>query len=387
MDSMTLKEKDKKYIANTYSRFDLAIDHGCGSKLFGENKEYIDFGAGIAVSSFGVSDKLWVKAVAEQAEKLSHTSNLYYTKPSVKLAELLCQKTNMEKVFFSNSGAEANECAIKTARKYSFDRYGKGRNEIIALKDSFHGRTMATISATGQDSFRNFFHPFLEGFVFAPADDINSLADLVTQKTCAVMIELVQGEGGVNLLDEGYVKAVAKICKDNDLLLIVDEVQTGNGRTGKLYAYMNFDIVPDIVTTAKGLAGGLPLGATILGEKVKDTLSANSHGSTFGGNPICCAGAFSILSRLDDEFLCSVQKKSEYLVAELLKIKGVKAVSGMGLMLGLTVFGNAKEIAKKCLDNGLLVLTAKNKIRLLPALNISNDDLNKGIKILNEVLQ
>ncbi|HKL94542.1 MAG TPA: acetylornithine/succinylornithine family transaminase [Clostridia bacterium] len=387
MDAKTLKEKDKQYIANTYARFDLAISSGKGSIIHAEDKDYIDFGAGIAVSSFGISDETWLKAITEQAGKLSHSSNLYYTEPSVKLAELICEKTQMKKVFFSNSGAEANECAIKTARKYSFDKYGHGRYEIITLKNSFHGRTMATLSATGQDSFHNIFNPFLEGFKYAPANDIDALKKLVSPKTCAVMLEIIQGEGGLNLLDKAYIQFVAKLCAEKDLLLIIDEVQTGNGRTGMLYAYMNFALKPDIVTTAKGLGGGLPLGATILNDKVADTLCANSHGSTFGANPICCAGAYSILSRLDSKFLSDVKKKGDYLKTELEKLEGVKMISGLGLMLGLTVVGDAKEIAKECLSHGLLVLTAKDKIRLVPALNISYKDLDSGIKILSEVLK
>ncbi|MDD4839377.1 MAG: aspartate aminotransferase family protein [Clostridia bacterium] len=387
MDAKILKEKDRKYIANTYARFDLAIESCNGGVLYAEGKEYIDFGSGIAVSSFGTSDNEWVNAVSEQAQKLSHASNLYFTEPAVKLAELLCTKTNLKKIFFSNSGAEANECAIKTARKYSFDKYGYGRNEIITLQNSFHGRTMATLSATGQDSFHNIFNPFLEGFRYATANDLDMLKNLISEKTCAVMIEIIQGEGGINVLDKSFVKNAAKICAEKDLLLIIDEVQTGNGRTGTLYAYMQYGVNPDILTTAKGLGGGLPIGATLFGEKTAETLSRGTHGSTFGANPICCAAAYSIISRLNNKFLGEVKARGNYLKEALLKIDGVESVSGLGLMLGVSIDKNAKEIANECLLRGLLVLTAKDKLRLLPALNISYEDLDKGIKILSEVLK
>lgn len=387
MKANEIKLKTNQYIADTYARFDLALDEGKGSTVFGEGREFLDFGAGIAVNGLGVSDNEWVKTVAWQAQKLNHTSNLYYSEPCARLAEMLCQKSGMEKVFFGNSGAEANECAVKVARKYSFDKYGYGRYEIITLQNSFHGRTIATLSATGQDCFHNIFNPFLEGFRYAQANEFSALKRMVNPKTCAVMLELVQGEGGVNALDKAFVRSVAKLCAENDLLLIIDEVQTGNGRTGTLYAYMQYGLKPDIVTTAKGLGGGLPIGACLLGEKVKDTLTLGSHGSTFGGNPICCAGAVAVLSRLTDTFLAEVNKKAEYLWDGLKKISGVNAVSGLGLMIGLSVNGNAKAIAKECLNHGLLVLTAKDKIRLLPALTVSYQEIDKALSILNEVLK
>lgn len=388
MDFETLKQNDKRYILNTYSRFDLGVKSGKGSLLYGfDGKEYIDFASGIAVSTFGISDDKWVDEISKQSKVLPHASNLYYTEPSVRLAELLCTKTGMSKVFFSNSGAEANECAIKAARKYSFDRYGIGRYGIVTLKNSFHGRTMATISATGQETFHNYFFPFLNGFSFVEANNTNALLDGLSKGTCAVMLELVQGEGGVNVLDVDYVKEVAEICHDRDILLIIDEVQTGNGRTGSLYAFMQYGIYPDIVTTAKGLGGGLPIGATMFNEKTAGVLSFGTHASTFGANPVCCAGAYSVISRLDDAFLGEVAKKGEYLKSKLKKIKGVKAVSGLGLMLGVSIDGNAKEAAATCLEKGLVVLTAKDKLRLLPALNISYELIDRGIEILNEVLK
>ncbi|HBN38274.1 MAG TPA: aspartate aminotransferase family protein, partial [Ruminococcaceae bacterium] len=300
---------------------------------------------------------------------------------------LLCEKSGMEKVFFANSGAEANEGAIKFARKYSFDKYGEGRSTIITLVNSFHGRTITTLAATGQDSFHTTFGPFTQGFKYCPANDIDALNEMATEDVCAVMFECVQGEGGVNNLDYDFVKAIEKLGKEKDILIVVDEVQTGNGRTGKYFAYQNFDITPDIVSTAKGMAGGLPMGAVLFGEKVKDVVTAGSHGSTFGGNPICAAGACSIVSRIDNAFLESIKEKSEYIKEFLMNIKGVKSVSGMGLMLGVEIEKDAKAVANQCLEQGLLVLTAKTKIRLLPALNISKAELDEGLNILKEVIE
>ena len=320
-------------------------------------------------------------------DKLQHVSNLYYTEPCAKLAELLCKKTGMKKVFFGNSGAEANEGAIKFARKYSFDKYGEGRSTIITLENSFHGRTITTLAATGQESFHTTFGPFTEGFKYCKANDVKMLEEMATDDVCAVMFECVQGEGGVNNLDYDFVKAIEKIAKEKDILMVVDEVQTGNGRTGKYFAYQNFDICPDIVSTAKGMAGGLPMGAVLFGEKLKDTVVAGSHGSTFGGNPICAAGACSIVERIDDGFLAEVTEKSQYIRNFLSAVNGVKSISGMGLMLGIEVDGDAKEIANKCLEKGLLVLTAKTKIRLLPALNISKEELDEGLNIMKEVIE
>lgn len=385
---MNTKELDNEYVAHAYGRFNVALSKGKGSTLYDEDgKEYIDFGSGIGVTAFGISDNEWKMAVEMQLDKLQHVSNLYYTEPCAKLAKLLCEKSGMKKVFFSNSGAEANEGAIKFARKYSFDKYGEGRSTIITLENSFHGRTITTLAATGQDSFHTVFGPFTEGFKYCRANDIKMLGEMITDDVCAIMFECVQGEGGVNNLDFDFVKAIESIAAEKDILMIVDEVQTGNGRTGKYFAYQNFDIMPDIVSTAKGMAGGLPMGAVLFGEKLKETVSPGSHGSTFGGNPICAAGACSIVSRIDDEFLEEVCKKSEYIKEYLLNTDGVKSVSGMGLMLGVETEKDAKAVAQECLENGLLVLTAKTKIRLLPALNISKCELDRGLKILKEVIE
>lgn len=386
---MSITENDKKYVANTYARFPVELVSGKGAILKDSNgKEYIDLGSGIAVNIFGVADDEWQKAVTHQLSVLPHTSNLYYSEPCSDLAELLCERTGMKKVFFSNSGAEANECAIKVARKYAFDKYGdESHSTIITLKNSFHGRTIATLKATGQDVFHTDFGPFPEGFVYAEAnnfDDVKKFAD--TDKCIAVMMELVQGEGGVCKLDEAFVKSVAELVKEKDMLLIIDEVQTGNGRTGELYAYMHYGIQPDVVTTAKGLGGGLPIGATMLGEKAENVLTFGSHGSTFGGNPVSCAGACNIIKRIDDKLLSEVKEKSAYIFSELEGAKGVKSVSGLGLMIGVETDKPAKEIANACIEKGVLVLTAKTKVRLLPSLNIDWDDLKKGIQVLKEVI-
>lgn len=386
---MSITENDKKYVANTYARFPVELVSGKGAILKDSSgKEYIDLGSGIAVNIFGVADDEWQKAVTHQLSVLPHTSNLYYSEPCSTLAELLCERTGMKKVFFSNSGAEANECAIKVARKYAFDKYGdESHSTIITLKNSFHGRTIATLKATGQDVFHTDFGPFPEGFVYAEAnnfDDVKKFAD--TDKCIAVMMELVQGEGGVCKLDEAFVKSVAELVKEKDMLLIIDEVQTGNGRTGELYAYMHYGIQPDVVTTAKGLGGGLPIGATMLGEKAENVLTFGSHGSTFGGNPVSCAGACNIIKRLDDKLLSEVKEKSAYIFSELEGAKGVKSVSGLGLMIGVETDKPAKEIANACIEKGVLVLTAKTKVRLLPSLNIDWDDLKKGIQVLKEVI-
>lgn len=385
---MNTKEKDNEFVSHAYGRFDVALSSGKGSTVWDENgKEYIDFGSGIGVTAFGIADEEWKSAVEAQLDKIQHASNLYYTKPCADLAMLLCEKTGMKKVFFANSGAEANEGMIKFARKYSFDKYGEGRKTIITLVDSFHGRTITTLSATGQDGFHTVFGPFTPGFKYCPANDIKALNDMITDDVCAIMFECVQGEGGVLNLSEEFVHEIAKIGAEKDILIAVDEVQTGNGRTGKYFAYMNYGITPDIVSTAKGLAGGLPMGAVLFGEKLKDTVTPGSHGSTFGGNPIAAAGAISIVERIDDKFLNEVAAKGDYIRDYLGKIKGVKSISGMGLMLGIETEKPAKEIAAECLERGLLVLTAKTKIRLLPALNISKNELDKGLNILKEVIE
>lgn len=384
---MNIKEKDQNYIMPTYGRLDVALVSGTGSTLKDDNgKEYIDFGSGIAVNTFGACDKEWVAAVTAQLNTIQHTSNYYFTKPCSDLAELLCEKTGMRKVFFSNSGAEANECAIKAARKYGTDKNPE-KNIIITLKNSFHGRTITTLSATGQDVFHKHFTPFTEGFVYAEANNIDDLKSLANPNCCAIMFECIQGEGGVLPLTQEFVDAAVELAKENDMLIVVDEVQTGNGRTGKLYAHEHYGIKPDIFSTAKGLAGGLPIGATLFSEKVKDILPAGSHGSTFGGNPIAAAGAVNVISRLNADFLKMVEENSAYLWTKLSEIKGVKSVCGKGYMIGIETVADAKEILKKCLENGLLVLTAKDKVRLLPPLNITKEELDKGISILKTVIE
>lgn len=381
-----LQREDKEYISNTYNRFAVDLARGEGATLWSEEgKKYVDFGSGIAVNTFGVNDEVWKKAVTDQLNKIQHASNLYYTRPQAHLAHLLCEKTGAKKVFFCNSGAEANECAIKAARKYSFDKYGEGRFRIVTLKNSFHGRTIATLSATGQDAMHKYFMPFLEGFSYADPT-FEGVKKCCSEQTCAVMIEPIQGEGGVRPLDAEEVKKIEGFCKKHDILLIVDEVQTGNGRTGKLYAYEHFGISPDIVTTAKGLGGGLPLGAAMFFEKCRDVFGAGDHGSTFGGNPVACAGAVSILERLDEKLMLEVQGKSAYLFTHLGRIKNVLSVTGMGLMIGLETTKPSREIAEKCLERGLIVLTAKNKVRLLPPLNVKKDEIDFALQILNEVI-
>ena len=385
---MNTKELDNQYVAHAYGRFDVALTKGQGSTLYDENsKKYIDFGSGIGVTAFGINDPVWTKAVEEQLHRVQHTSNLYYTAPCAKLAQLLCEKSGMKKVFFGNSGAEANEGAIKFARKYSFDKYGAGRSTIITLVNSFHGRTITTLAATGQDSFHTVFDPFTPGFKYCPANDIEALQAAATDDVCAVLFECVQGEGGVNNLSPTFVSAIAKLAKEKDILIAVDEVQTGNGRTGTYFAYQQYGITPDIVTTAKGLGGGLPIGAVLFGKKLQDTMTPGSHGSTFGGNPVVAAGACSIVERIDDDFLSEVQRKSEKIRTALAKVKGVQSISGMGLMLGIETDKPAGEVAKACLANGLLILTAKTKLRLLPALNISDAELDEGLEILKGVLE
>lgn len=386
MNGKDIIEEDKQYIAGTYARFPVAFREGKGCRLYDyDGKEYVDCGSGIAVNIFGVNDEEWKKAVTDQLGCVQHTSNLFYTEPQAKLAKLMCEKTGAKKVFFGNSGAEANECAIKVARKYGETRYGASRKKIITLKDSFHGRTLATLAATGQDAFHKYYGPFPAGFVYAEPD-LKGVLNCIDGDTCAIMIECIQGESGVNVLDGQFVKEIEKICKERDILFICDEVQTGNGRTGYLYAYEAFGVHPDIVTTAKGLGGGLPIGACMLFEKCADVFGYGDHGSTFGGNPVVCAGAYSILSRIDDKLLAEVRRKGEYFKEKLAAIKGVKNVSGMGLMIGLETEKPAAEIAKKCIDKGLLVLTAHSKVRLLPPLSISKDEMNFAVRILSEVI-
>ena len=373
---------DKEFVANTYARFPIDIVSGKGSLVTDrDGKEYIDLGSGIAVNTFGVADDEWIKAVTAQLGKFQHTSNLYYTEPCAALAEELCKRTGMKKVFFSNSGAEANECAIKAARKYAADKKGKDCFKIITLNNSFHGRTLTTLAATGQEAFHRDFLPLTEGFVSVEPTP-EALTAAVGDDTAAIMFEIVRGEGGVIPLERPFIDAAVGIAKEKDILLIADEVQCGNGRSGKLYAYMNYGFMPDIVSTAKGLCGGLPLGATMLGEKVENVFTPGSHGSTFGGNPVCCAGALNILSRLDDALLREVSEKSEYIFSEMSGADGVESVSGLGLMIGIKTKKPAKEVVSECMKNGVLALTAKDRVRLLPALNIPFDLLKKALEIL-----
>ncbi len=383
---MNIFEKDKAYVANTYARFPICITSGNGSILRDENgKEYIDMASGIAVNTFGIADDEWIEAVTNQLKEVQHASNLYYTKPCADLAELLCKKTGMKKVFFGNSGAEANECAIKCARKYAAEKKGKEYNTIITLKNSFHGRTITTLAATGQDTFHNDFLPLTEGFIYATANDIADLTEkVINNKIAAIMFECVQGEGGVLPLEQSFVNAIFDLAKEYDILTIADEVQTGNGRTGSLYAFMNYGVLPDIVSTAKGLGNGLPLGATMLSEKVENVLTAGTHGSTFGGNPVACAGAISVINRIDDKLLSEVKEKSDYIFSELQNAKGVKSVSGMGLMIGIETEKDASEVINYCIENGVLPIKAKTKVRLLPALNIGWDELKIAINVIKK---
>ena len=379
-----LQSLDKTYVANTYNRFPVEIVSGKGSEVYDcDGKRYIDMGSGIAVNSFGIADDAWQAAVIAQLGKVQHTSNLYYTEPCAKLAQMLCEKTGMKKVFFGNSGAEANECAIKVARKWAAENKGEEYFTIVTLENSFHGRTLTTLAATGQAHYHELFQPLTPGFVHTPAGDVDALRATVKEHKCAaILMECVQGEGGVIAMDEAFVRAVAEIAKEENLLLMIDEVQTGNGRTGELYAYMHYGISPDVVTTAKGIGGGLPLGAALLSERVESVLGFGDHGSTFGGNPVACAGAISIVERLDDAFLAEVQEKSAFVYAALKDAKGVKSVSGMGLMIGIETVRPAAEIVKDCMADGVLCLTAKNKVRLLPALNIPQDILAEAVEVI-----
>ena len=381
-----LKQKDGAYVAGTYKRFPVEIVSGKGSLVYDETgKRYIDMGSGIGVTAFGIADDAWMAAVTEQLGKVQHTSNLYYTAPCARLAEILCTRTGMKKVFFCNSGAEANECAIKVARKYAAAK-GEGRATIVTLWNSFHGRTLTTLAATGQDHYHELFQPLTPGFRHVEAGDLAQLEEAITAPdTAALLLECVQGEGGVIALDPAYVMEAERLCRAHDVLLMVDEVQTGNGRTGSLYAYMQMGITPDVVSTAKGLGGGLPLGAALLGEKVENVLGFGDHGSTFGGNPVACAGAISVLERMDDEFLAAVREKSDYIRTALQNTPGVEAVSGMGLMVGIKTTAPASEVVRVCMERGVLCLTAKDKVRLLPALNIEQAVLAEAIETIKAV--
>lgn len=374
---------------HTYGRYDVALKSGKGAVALGEDgKRYIDVSSGIGVNCLGYSDEGWVNAVSAQAAKIQHMSNYFYSEQSSSLAQKLCKLSGLSKVCFGNSGAEANECAIKIARKYSFDKYGEGRNEIITLKNSFHGRTVTTLSATGQEVFHNYFFPFTGGFSYAEANNIDALKGAVSDKTCAVMFEVIQGEGGVNILDKDFVTQLASFCNERDILVIVDEVQTGIGRTGKLFGYQNYGIKPDLVTLAKGLGGGLPIGVCMCAEKLKGVMGPSSHGSTFGANPVVCAGANYVIDTVSDEkFLQAVNAKGEYLENKLRALDRVKNVRRMGLMVGIEIDGDAHDIAIKCVENGLLIITAKDVLRMLPPLNITEAEIDEAVQILEKTLK
>ena len=381
-----LQTRDRAYVANTYNRFPIEILTGKGSIVTDtQGKHYIDMGSGIGVTSFGIADSEWISAVSEQLSRVQHMSNLYYTEPCAALAEELCTRTGMKKVFFSNSGAESNECAIKVARKYAAEKKGSDCFYILTLENSFHGRTLTTLAATGQDKFHQLFQPLTPGFLHTPANDFEALKAMTEQYPVAgILLECVQGEGGVIPLEPEFLQKTAALAKEKDILLMVDEVQTGNGRTGSLYAYMQFGIAPDVVSTAKGLGGGLPIGATLLGEKVESVLGFGDHGSTFGGNPIACAGALSILRRMDDAFLDEVKEKSAYVFSALSGADGVESVSGLGLMIGIKTRKPAADVIRLCMEKGVLCLSAKDKVRLLPALNIPFDTLKQAVSIIRK---
>ncbi len=385
----TIQNTDKQYVANTYGRFDLVLSHGEGSVVYDENgKKYIDLATGIAVNTFGYSDPAWVAAVTEQLGKLQHTSNLYYHEPGARLAEKLCTRTGAQSVFFSNSGAEANECAIKTARLWAARHKGADYYHVITLKNSFHGRTITTLAATGQDSFHTDFTPLTEGFLYAEANNLASVEELLKSHQCAaVMAEPVQGEGGVMPLTQDFMEGLRELCDRYEALLILDEVQTGNGRSGHLYAFQHYGVTPDVMSTAKGLGGGLPIGATLFFGKAHGTLTAGLHGSTFGANPISCAAACHVLDRIDDALLSEVKAKSAYIFDTLSGKPGVKSVSGLGLMIGIETEGDSGKILAACMERGILPIKAKTKIRLLPALNIGWDELKTAVDILAEEIE
>jgi len=372
----------------TYGHFAAAIESGKGATVKDvEGKEYIDFTSGIGVNSLGYGNEKWAQAVAKQAQTMAHTSNLYYNPTVARFADALCERSGFDRVFLCNSGAEANECAFKLARKYSFDKYGEGRNEIISLVNSFHGRTMATITATGQEEFHNYFFPFNEGFKYAPANDFEAFEKSVGDKTCAVIMEPIQGEAGVFPLQKDFVEKVATLCRAKDIVLIFDEVQTGVGRTGKFYAWENFGVRPDVLTSAKGLGGGLPIGACLATKPFGEVMTASTHGTTFGGNPVVCAGALAVLSQIDGKLIDEVNEKAEYIKSQLKDVEEIENIRGMGLMIGITLKNKtAKEVAVKCVENGLLILTAHTALRMLPPLTISKEEIDRGIKILKKVL-
>ncbi len=387
---MNTIEQFNKYVMPSYGRYDLVLDRGEGRQAVDESgKQYIDFGSGIGTNSLGYCNEEWVNAVCEQAHKIQHTSNYYYTKVQADFAKALCETAGYTDMFFGNSGAEANECAIKIARKYSFDKYGKGRHNIITLVNSFHGRTLCTLSATGQEVFHNYFFPFVEGFVNVEANNIEDLREKLDDTVCAVMFEYVQGEGGVMALEQDFVDEIFRLCAEKDVLTIADEVQTGVGRTGKFLAGDNFGKKADLTTLAKGLAGGIPIGVCLSGEKCAKVLTPGTHGSTFGGNPICCAGGLAVLKTVNSGgFLDEVSKKGDYIRQKLLAVPEVASVSGLGLMIGIELKQKkAADVVKAALDKGLLLLTAKTKVRLLPPLTITYEEIDKGLDILTEVLK
>ncbi len=388
MGNIDIKKTDKEKIVNTYARYDLAVKQGKGAVCTSyDGKEYIDFTSGIGVNSLGFCDEGWINAITAQLNSLQHISNLFYTKPQVEAAELLTARTGMSKVFFGNSGAEANEAAIKTARKYGSKIKGNTMNKIVTLVNSFHGRTMATITATGQEHYHQYFTPFVEGFDYCEAGNIKQLEELVDNNTCAVMLEMIQGEGGVIALSEDFVKAAEKLCKQNDMLLIIDEVQTGVGRTGKLFCYEHYGIKPDMVTFAKGIGGGLPIGGVLFSEKCCNVLEPGDHGTTYGGNPVVCAGVVEVLSRIDDAFLEEVAARGEYIRTKLADVSQIEEITGKGLMIGLKLKDKkASDVVSQAMNEGLLLLTAKDRVRLLPPLTITYDEIDRGLEILKKVL-
>ncbi|MCL2493662.1 MAG: acetylornithine/succinylornithine family transaminase [Clostridiales bacterium] len=396
MNTQEIKQAEDRFTTNTYTRYDAALVRGEGARAFGpEGQAYIDFTSGIGVNSLGFCDPQWVEAVQAQAAALQHASNLFYTEPCARAAESLMKLTGMRNMFFANSGAEANEGAIKAARKYSFEKYGKGREDsfdryrIVTLSGSFHGRTIATITATAQPTFHRYFTPFLQGFDYTETNKTETLERHITDKTCAVMVEFVQGEGGVVELDGGFVREIDRLCRERDILLIADEVQTGVGRTGRFMAYEHFDVRPDIITVAKGLGGGLPIGGVLFGEKTCDVLKPGDHGSTYGGNPVVCAGAEAVLKRFEDGgLLHEIAEKGAYMREKIVAMSGVKAVSGLGLMIGIDIGDkDLQAVTAACLKGGLLILTAKNRLRLLPPLTISRGDIDEGLAILAPAIQ
>ena len=390
MTNAELMQLTQDHVMHTYGRYPVCIERGEGAKFYDfEGKEYIDFSSGIGVNALGTGNEAWVKAVTEQAGKLAHTSNLFYTEPGAKLAQQLTTRTGMKYAFFSNSGAESNEGIIKLARKYSYDKYGEGRATIITLEQSFHGRTVTTLKATGQDVFHQYFFPFTEGFRYAKANDIASVESVAGDDVCAVMVELIQGEGGVLPLEPEFVYALKTLCDKNDWLLLVDEVQTGVGRTGSLFAFQQYGILPDAVSFAKGIGGGLPLGGFMASDKVKDVLGGGTHATTFGANPICCAAALAVLAQIDDALLASVREKAAYIESVILgwHLPIVQGVRGKGLMIGIAVDGDNKALAAKCIEKGLLIITAGPVLRMLPPLTISYEEIDAGLAILKSVLE